>query len=88
LTPSPLDNKQPFNPTQRTGSQRRKLNVKDLDVVNRERFGLLGLAVLGVNTQNFARFLEISSRFAVFFAIFFAVGRNFLLTAGSPGVPA
>ena len=70
LTPSPLDNKQPFNPTQRTGSQRWKLNVKDLDVVNRERFGLFGLAVLGVNTQNFARFLEISSRFAVFFAFF------------------
>ena len=32
LTPFHLDNKQPFNPTQRTGSQRWKLNVKDLDV--------------------------------------------------------
>lgn len=86
LTPFPLDNKQPFNPTQRTGSQRWKLNVKDLDVVNRERFGLFGLVVLGVNTQNFARFWEISSRFAVFFRIFFVVGRSFSQTVKSPAV--
>ena len=86
LTPSPLDNKQPFNPTQRTGSQRWKLKVKDLDVVNRERFGLFGLAVLGVNTQNFARFWKNSSRFGIFFAIFLPLGGIFLPTTGLPGV--
>ena len=84
LTLSPLDNKQPFNPTQRTGSQRWKLNVKDLDVVNRERFGLFGLAVLGVNTQNFARFLENSSRFAVFLRFFFPLGRISSRRLGCP----
>lgn len=88
LTPSPQDNKQPFNPTQRTGSQRWKLNVKDLDVVNRERFGLLGLAVLGVNTQNFARLSEISSRFAIFLRFFLPSGGVFPKTATLPGVPA
>lgn len=85
MTPSPPDNKQPFNPTQRTGSQRWKLNVKDLDVVNRERFGLFGLVVSGVNTQNFARFSEISSRFAIFLRFFLPFGGIFLPTAKIAG---
>ena len=75
LQPNPTDRK-PTLEAERQG----------LGCRNRERSGLFGLVVLGVNTQNFARFWEISSHFAVFFRIFFVVGRSFSQTVKSPAV--
>lgn len=74
LQPNPTDRK-PTLEAERQG----------LGCRNRERSGLFGLVVLGVNTQNFARFWKNSSRFGIFFAIFLPLGGIFLPTTGLPG---